>query len=140
LWLYRNLPPFAWATERFYALVAGHRQAFSKLTSLLWGRHTEPQTYFFSRWLFLRLLGLVYLAAFASAGTQVLGLIGSQGIQPAADYLAAVARQTGPERFHLLPTLCWLNASDGFLLFLCWGGAGMAALVVLGVAQPVFLF
>ena len=43
--------------------------------------------------MFLRGLGLVYLAAFASMAVQVDGLIGSHGILPAADYLEQ-ARQS----------------------------------------------
>ena len=45
------------------------------------------QSFLLSRWLFLRLLGVVYLAAFASLGAQVRGLIGSDGILPAGDLL-----------------------------------------------------
>ena len=36
-----------------------------------------------SRWLFLRLLGLVYACAFASLAPQIVGLVGSNGILPA---------------------------------------------------------
>jgi hypothetical protein len=40
-----------------------------------------------SRQLFLRLLGLVYLIAFASMGVQVRGLVGERGILPVGEYL-----------------------------------------------------
>ena len=68
-------------------------------------------------WLFLRLLGLTYLLAFWSLHTQILGLIGHDGILPAARYMAraqqfVAAEQVGLDRFRLLPTLCWLSASD----------------------------
>lgn len=92
-----------------------------------------------SAWLFLRLLGLVYFAAFISLGVQICGLIGRRGILPAGKFLAA-HRNWGNWRFVRLPTLCWFNASDGALLFLCWGGAAMAIPVVIGVAPwPMLL-
>ena len=40
-----------------------------------------------TRWLFLRLVGLVYAIAFASLAVQVAGLIGPSGLTPAGSYL-----------------------------------------------------
>jgi hypothetical protein len=40
-----------------------------------------------TRWLFLRLVGLVYAIAFASLAVQVAGLIGPSGLTPAGAYL-----------------------------------------------------
>lgn len=97
-------------------------------------------SYVLVRWLFLRLLGIVYFIAFASSGVQILGLIGSQGILPVADMLAGVGAVVGPERYWLLPTLAWLDASDFFLQFLCWAGAFFALLVVFGVFTAPALF
>jgi hypothetical protein len=62
--------------------------------------------------LFLRLLGCIYLIAFASIGVQIKGLAGSQGILPVSERLAEYALDTGIERFFQIPTLFWLNASD----------------------------
>lgn len=42
------------------------------------------------RWIFLRALGLIYLSAFYSLLFQIKGLIGPNGILPAADYLQAM--------------------------------------------------
>ncbi|MDH3403278.1 MAG: lipase maturation factor family protein [Acidobacteriota bacterium] len=92
-----------------------------------------------TRWLFLRTLGVVYCIAFASLGVQVLELVGSRGILPAAEFLAAVKASLGAEAYLALPTLGWLSASDGFLLFLCWGGAALSVLVVLRVAPAAVL-
>ena len=44
------------------------------------------------RWLFLRALGLVFLSAFDSLAYQIHGLIGHEGILPAGQYLALVAK------------------------------------------------
>ncbi|HWX23057.1 MAG TPA: lipase maturation factor family protein [Candidatus Binatia bacterium] len=96
-------------------------------------------TYALSSWLFLRLLGLIYLAAFVSLATQIKGLAGRQGVLPTADFLRS-RLHLGIHRFYLSPTLCWLNSSDRFLLFLSWGGALLALLLVLGFAPlPVLV-
>ena len=47
---------------------------------------------------FLRLLGFLYFIAFTSLGVQALGLIGSRGILPFADYLAAAREALGAGR------------------------------------------
>jgi lipase maturation factor 1 len=60
------------------------------LRTLLWGNSEGPHTYVLVRWLFLRLLGVIYLIAFGSLGVQMLGLVGSSGILPAANFLAQV--------------------------------------------------
>ncbi len=87
------------------------------------------------RSLFLRGLGLVYLAAFGSMAVQVDGLIGSHGILPAAEYLALAGRMLGrgPAAYWRLPTLCWLNASDWALHALCWGGIALSVALVVGI-------
>lgn len=87
-----------------------------------------------SRWLFFRLLGLVYLVAFLSAWSQVEGLIGSRGILPAAEYLTRAHEQVDADAYWRLPTLFWLNDSDAALEGLCLGGAVLAGLLMLGVA------
>ncbi len=138
-WAYRRVPGFKAASESFYSLVANHRVFFSRLTRWLWGADVEPETFELSRWLFLRALGVVFLAAFASLGVQVSGLLGREGLAPAAQLLEAARTQLGSERYRLFPTLCWLASSDGFLRFLCWGGAALSALLVAGVLPGALL-
>ncbi len=97
-------------------------------------------TYVLSRWLFLRLLGLVYLIAFVSLAVQITGLVGEHGILPAGDFLARAHATYGGAAYRLLPTLCWLGAGDGALRLLAWGGAALSLLEIAGVAQaPVLL-
>lgn len=84
--------------------------------------------------IFVRALGLVYLIAFLSLRVQLLGLFGSHGILPIGEFLADVAQRFGPERFWLLPTLAWLDASDATLLRLCDAGAVLGIAVVAGLA------
>jgi hypothetical protein len=87
-----------------------------------------------SRWLFLRLLGIVYAAAFVSLWVQIDGLIGSRGILPSARFLQAVEHALGAEAYWRLPTLCWLLPGDSGLHALCGAGVIMSALLILGVA------
>jgi hypothetical protein len=83
------------------------------------------------RWLFLRALGLIYFSAFFSLIFQIRGLIGPEGILPASEYLQAVARAYGHNRFWFAPTLLWISSGGPMLMGLCW--AGMAASLLLTV-------
>src|SRR5437773_10071043 len=96
---------------------------------------TGGPTYVLSRWLFLRLLGLVYLIAFVSLALQVTGLVGEHGILPATAFLDRTRARYGAAAYRLLPTARWLGAGDGTLRLLCWGGGALALLVMAGVAQ-----
>ncbi|MXV74531.1 DUF393 domain-containing protein, partial [Candidatus Poribacteria bacterium] len=132
LWCYYHLPGFASVSEWVYRCVAQHRPFFSALTRWLWGTHTERTTFYLSRWLFLRGLGCIYFIAFLSLWVQIHGLIGSNGILPAEQYLAAVRQQIGTDGYYLLPTLFWLNPSDACLHFLCAGGVVLSLILIAG--------
>ena len=143
---YESSPLFADLTEWCYGFVARHRTAFSYLTRFLWGKHFEQPDHYLVRWAFLRLMGAIYLIAFVSLWTQIIGLIGHNGIVPVDQYLPAIKQQcdehsVGPgERFHMLPTLCWFNSSDGFLKFQCGAGVFLAILLIIGIAPaPVLI-
>ena len=94
----------------------------------------NASTYALGSWFFLRLLGLIYLAAFLSLAGQIKGLIGERGILPAAPFLSS-RRRWGRARFWRIPTLCWIDSSDRFLLFLVWSGVVLSALLTVGVAS-----
>ncbi|MCC6765558.1 MAG: lipase maturation factor family protein [Deltaproteobacteria bacterium] len=79
---------------------------------------------------FTRALGLVYLIAFLALRVQLLGLFGGHGLLPIAEYLGLVAERLGAERYWLLPTLAWLDASDATLLRLCDADAVVAVFAV----------
>jgi len=131
--VYSHLPGARPVTKAVYRLVAGHRRFFSILTRLAWGRDPEPSSYVLSRWVFLRLLGLVYVIAFLSLRGQVVALIGAHGILPVSDFLQAVQRNFGSEGYRLCPTLAWISSSDSALKLLCSFGALFGLLVILGV-------
>jgi len=142
---YEHSPLFAHATEWGYRLVARNRGFFSTLTRLAWGRHLGPPTHDLVRWVFLRSLGVIYLIAFLSLWVQIIGLVGSNGILPAksameTQHLEAAALKIGLNRYHLVPTLCWFNASDGFLKVQCAAGATLAVLLIIGIAPAPCLF
>jgi hypothetical protein len=81
--------------------------------------------------LFVRVLGLIYLIAFASLSTQVEGLAGSNGILPIAVELQRQASGDAIGDFIRLPTLFWLNASDPVLLGATIAGCIVSLLIVL---------
>ncbi|HMP83613.1 MAG TPA: lipase maturation factor family protein, partial [Verrucomicrobiota bacterium] len=141
---YTRLAVFAAVSEAAYRCVAGHRSFFSSLTRLFYGEHVARPPEILARWVFLRSLGVVYLIAFLSLWSQLAGLIGGNGILPAQQFMAAVGEQAtlngvGIERFLMLPTLCWINASDGFLNFLCVSGSALALLLIVGIAPRLAL-
>jgi predicted DCC family thiol-disulfide oxidoreductase YuxK len=131
LFLYRHLPGFARVAEATYALIARHRALAYRGARLLWGRERVPPTYQLTSWLFLRLLGLIYLAGFLSLLPQIQGLVGSDGIIPLSGYLAEVSAAFGRTRFWHAPTLFWLNSSDPALIAACILGAGASVLIAL---------
>ena len=94
---------------------------------------TSGTNYVLANWLFLRLLGLIYFAAFVSLASQVKGLVGHQGILPAVEFLGA-RRHKGMRQWYRIPTLCWWNSEDKFLLVLSWGGVAVSLLLVIGIA------
>ncbi len=68
-----------------------------------------------------------------------MGLVGSDGIAPVAPALGRIAGAVGLERFRLVPTLLWLDASDGAMRALCWSGVVLAVLLILDVAPALCL-
>ncbi|MCH8242266.1 MAG: lipase maturation factor family protein, partial [Planctomycetes bacterium] len=136
---YRRVPLVRPISERAYRFVAEHRRGLSWITRCLWGNDLSPSTYHLTRWLFLRLLGVIYLIAFASLAVQILGLVGSNGILPVAPYLDRVYNRLGSEAYLRLPTLCWFDSSDTMLRGLCFGGMAASVLLILRVTPTLML-
>ena len=142
---YQHSPAFMRLAEWSYHFVARHRSLFSVVTRLLWGRHVELPSHVLVRWTFLRSLGIIYLIAFGSLWLQLPGLLGSGGILPARVLMERANQQVaaqgiGLNRYHLLPTLCWINSGDGFLQFQCAAGTALAVLLIAGIAPAPCLF
>jgi len=100
----------------------------------------RPATWFSTRRIFVRGLGLVYAVAFLSLWAQVEGLFGARGIVPAAELLERARARSGGADWAALPTLLWWNASDAALQACCAGGTAAALLVLVGLAPRWALF
>src|SRR5262249_5740242 len=111
-WLYSYVPGFAPLSEQAYRFLSRRRGLLNRLSKFFWGPALERERYDLVIWVFLRGLGMIYLAAFASLGVQILGLIGSSGVLPLSSYLQAAHDYYGDSALRMLPTLFWLNASD----------------------------
>ncbi len=90
-------------------------------------------------WLFLRGLGLIYFAAFASLAVQIEGLIGSAGILPIAAKLDALKSFPEFDQYWLFPTLFWLNSSNFALSLACSSGMIAALLLILNYGERAAL-
>jgi len=95
---------------------------------------TGPETYVLSTWLFLRLLGVIYLIAFLSIGRQVLGLIGSRGVWPVGRDFPATASYAPLRTFLRKPTIFLWDSSDRALIVACGLGVALSLLLIVGVA------
>ncbi|MDC3960995.1 lipase maturation factor family protein [Polyangium jinanense] len=108
------------------------------VAGFLFGRSASRPRSRAVRWLFLRSLGAVHYLAFASLGSQVLGLYGRRGILPIQERLERARYVLGPKRYQAMPSIFWVDASDATLVRACRAGKLLAALLVLGVApRPV---
>jgi hypothetical protein len=97
---------------------------------------TRP-TYWLTRFMILRLLGVIYAIAFLVAINQILPLIGSNGLTPLDYYLKWVSRALGSDKagFLRLPSLFWFWHSDTALLVCAWTGFVLSCVVMAGFAN-----
>ena len=133
LWVYERLPGASALCEAAYGLISRHRSFALHVTRLMWGVPVRPETYHVTSWLFLRLLGAIYLVAFASFGVQANGLIGSRGILPVTDFLHGVRDYLGASAYWNVPTLLWLNSGDVVLRVIWIVGVCLSLLLLCGV-------
>src|SRR5512132_535530 len=105
--------------------------------------HLETATdsatgHLWTRWLFLRALGLIFFSAFYSLAFQIHGLIGERGILPADYYLHQLSGSFGAlERVWYAPTLLWINAGDRALTLVVAAGLAASVLLVLNAWPKV---
>ena len=105
------------------------------------GEGSPRPTWWLSRFLFLRLLGLIYGIAFLSLANDVLPLLGSEGLLPADSYASWVQERLGGpwQALAKSPSLFHLTISDGLLQGLAWLGVGLSVLLVVGFANVPLL-
>jgi len=92
-----------------------------------------PRGYVLTRWLILRLLGVVYLFAFLGIVLQGLPLLGEHGLTPAAAYVDRL-HEAG-RTFWDVPSVFMLDASDAALRRWAIVGLVLAAALAVGYAN-----
>ncbi|MEO6848707.1 MAG: lipase maturation factor family protein [Chthoniobacterales bacterium] len=102
---------------------------------------TERSTFWLTRFVILRLLGIVYAVAFLVAANQILPLVGSHGLLPTGLFLDQTAHYFGTpaSAFLRLPSLFWLAHSDATLVTTAWIGFALSLVVVAGYANALLL-
>lgn len=136
---YRQLPGFAPLSEAAYAFVARHRVAAARVSRLMWGPVREPAEHRLLVGLFLRLLGVIYLCAFASFTVQATGLIGAQGLLPLVDFAHAVRLQLGADAWWQVPSVLLLWPDELAIRWIGPLGTALAGALVAGIAPRVIL-
>lgn len=98
-------------------------------------------TYWLTRFMILRLLGIVYAVAFLVAINEVLPLIGSHGLLPVDLYLKQITSALGSSGagFRRLPSLFWFWHSDTALLTGAWIGFILSCMVIAGFANALVM-
>lgn len=97
--------------------------------------------YWLTRFVILRLLGLVYAVAFLAAARQLVPLIGSDGLLPVALFLDRVRDALGSTAagFVRLPSIFWFAHSNGMLTGVSWGGFALSCVVAAGYANAIIM-
>ncbi|UOQ70822.1 lipase maturation factor family protein [Hymenobacter cellulosilyticus] len=100
-----------------------------------------PVSYWLTRFVILRLLGLLYAVAFLVAINQIRPLLGEDGLLPVDSYLQQVSQVLGGtgSGFRRLPSVFWFGHSDAVLLGAAWVGFGLSCLVVAGFANGLLM-
>jgi hypothetical protein len=98
-------------------------------------------TYWLTRFMILRLLGIIYAVAFLILIDQVVPLIGSDGLLPLSIYLKQISTQLGStgSGFMRLPSIFWFVHSDTAMLTAAWIGFVLSLIVVAGYANAPLL-
>lgn len=101
----------------------------------------KTRSYWLTRFMILRLLGIIYAVAFLVLINEVIPLIGSDGLTPADIYLERVTNALGStgSGFMRLPSIFWFMHSDSDLLAFAWIGFILSCIVIAGYANSILL-
>jgi hypothetical protein len=100
-------------------------------------------TWVVTKWAILRLTGIIYLIGFLGAYYQNRGLMGSEGIDPAANYFEPLRAKYESSWAGFLDhpsVFWWMEMTDGRLDALYLLGVAISTLVVLGEDSVIFMF
>lgn len=90
-------------------------------------------------WLFLKLLALIFFAAFVSLYGQIAGLVGPNGILPLGEFQEYLFQRYGKDAWWWLPTIFWLDNSDAALQGATVAGAVLSLMLLLGMVPRLSL-
>jgi hypothetical protein len=112
----------------------------SEFQSINITQNNQP-TYWLTRFIILRLLGVIYAIAFLVAINQIVPLIGSNGLLPVENYLKQVSTALGSDGagFVRLPSVFWFWHSNTALVIVAWAGFILSCVVVAGYANALLL-
>jgi hypothetical protein len=99
------------------------------------------RSYWLTRFMILRLLGIIYAVAFLVLINEIVPLIGSEGLTPLNIYVKEIKNALGSTGagFMRLPSLFWFFDSDTSLLTFAWIGFILSLVVVAGYANVPIL-
>ncbi|MGK5595368.1 MAG: lipase maturation factor family protein [Parachlamydiaceae bacterium] len=95
--------------------------------------------YLYGQVLFVKLLGICFLAAFISLSQQALGLFGARGIMPLDDFMHIAKQKIKDQRYAILPTVFWYSCTDKMIRACILGGIISSFCVILNVVPALFL-
>ena len=103
--------------------------------------NSNQPSYWLTRFVILRLLGIIYAVAFLVAINQIIPLIGVNGLLPLGLYLKQVTAALGSTGagFVRLPSVFWIWHSDTALLTVAWLGFLLSCVVIIGYANMPLL-
>ncbi len=98
-------------------------------------------TYWLTRFLILRLLGVIYAVGFLAAINQIIPLIGANGLLPVDSFMQRIIQTLGSPgaAFLRLPSIFWFGHSDAALLTAAWVGFLLSCVVAAGFANAPLL-
>ena len=95
--------------------------------------------YRLASWWFLKILALIYFAAFLSLTGQITGLVGAEGILPLDTMLEDASQRLGGNSWFYLPTLFWLNSGNSALTAATWLGCAFSTALFFGIMPRLSL-
>jgi len=104
-------------------------------------KNGSAPTYWLTRFMILRMLGIVYAVAFLVAINEIIPLIGSDGLTPVNIFLQQIKSALGSTGagFMRLPSVFWFAHSDTALVTVAWIGFVLSLFLIAGYANAPML-